>query len=222
VLDLDGTLVDTAPGLTEALNQALAEADRSPLALADVKAMIGDGVDILVERAALATGGPFPAERLATTVARYRALMRDAPLPTVFPGVRAALGDLNERGVKLAVCTNKPEAAAREILDRTQLIAFLDTVVGADEAPLKPDPTMVRLALAELDVESPDAALIGDSEVDVATARAAGLAVVLLGYGYVRGMLADAGADATAEDFGGLPAALGTIGFRIRGFRIGG
>jgi phosphoglycolate phosphatase len=176
VLDLDGTLLDTAPGLTEALNRALAESDRSPLALADVKGMIGDGVNTLVERAALATGGPFPAERLAATVARYRALMRDAPPPSVFPGVRAALGDLNERGVKLAVCTNKPEAAAREVLDRTQLIAFLNTVVGADEAPLKPDPTMVRLALAELGVESADAALIGDSEVDVATARAAGLA----------------------------------------------
>jgi phosphoglycolate phosphatase len=76
---------------------------------------------------------------------------------------------------------------------------------------------MVRLALAELGVESADAALIGDSEVDVATARAAGLAVVLLGYGYVRGPLAGAGADATAEDFGGLADALGTIGFRIGG-----
>jgi phosphoglycolate phosphatase len=215
VLDLDGTLLDTAPGLTEALNRALSEMGRSPLQLVDVKPMIGDGVDTLIERAAMATGGPLTPASFAEIVGRYRALMRDAPPPATFPGVRAALGKLNEQGVKLAVCTNKPEAAAREVLDRTQLISFLDTVIGADAAPLKPDPTMVRRALAVLGAEASSSALVGDSEVDVATARAAELPVVLLAHGYVRGTLADAGADATARGFADLPAALGSLGFQI-------
>lgn len=215
ILDLDGTLLDTAPGLTEALNRALAEAGRAALALADVKRMIGDGVDALVERAAIATGGPLTAASFAEVAARYRALMRAAPLPEVFPGVHAALGAFNERGIRLAVCTNKPEAAAREVLDRTRLIPFLDAVIGADTAPLKPDPTMVLRALAALGAGADDSALIGDSEVDVATARAAELPVVLLEHGYIRGTLAAAGADAIARGFAELPAALDTIGLHI-------
>jgi phosphoglycolate phosphatase len=215
VLDLDGTLLDTAPGLTEALNRALAEAGRPPLTLADVKPMIGDGVDALIERAAMATGGPLPPKVFSEVAVRYRGLMRTAPPPAVFPGARAMLGRLNEHGVKLAVCTNKPDAAAREVLDRTRLIPFLDTVVGADGAPLKPDPAMVRRALAELGADATNAALIGDSEVDVATAHAAGLPAILLAHGYVRGGLSAAGADAVAAGFAELPTALATIGLQI-------
>jgi phosphoglycolate phosphatase len=215
VLDLDGTLLDTAPGLTEALNRALADAGRPPLALADVKPMIGDGVDVLIERAAMATGGPLPPKVFSEVAVRYRGLMRTAPPPAVFPGARAMLGRLNEQGVKLAVCTNKPEAAAREVLDRTRLIPFLDTVVGADGAPLKPDPAMVRRALTALGADPADAVLIGDSEVDVATARAASLRVVLLAHGYVRGALSAAGADAVATGFAELPTALAAIGLEI-------
>lgn len=215
MIDLDGTLLDTAPGLTDALNRALADAGRRPLALADVKPMIGDGVDVLIERAAIATGGPLTSTTFAEVVARYRALMSEAPLPPVFPGARARLGKLNEQGIKLAVCTNKPEAAAREVLDRTRLIPFLDAVIGADRAPLKPDPTMVLRALAALGADADGSALIGDSEVDVATARAAGLPVVLMEHGYVRGALSAAGADATARDFAALPAALESIGLHI-------
>jgi phosphoglycolate phosphatase len=215
VIDLDGTLLDTAPGLTDALNKALAEVGRSPLTLADVKPMIGDGVDTLIERAMAATGGALSPSALAATVARYRALMRDMPMPPAFAGARAALGRFNEWGVKLAVCTNKPEAAARDVLDKTQLIHFLDVVVGADAAPLKPDPAMVHQALDALGVNASVAALIGDSEVDVATAQAAHLPVVLLAHGYVRGTLADAGADAVADGFDVLPDALRQIGFRI-------
>jgi phosphoglycolate phosphatase len=214
ILDLDGTLLDTAPGLTEALNLALAEAGRPELALADVKRMVGDGVDALIERAATATGGPLAPAALAGVAARYRALMRAAAPPAAFPGVHAALGKLNEQGIKLAVCTNKPEAAAREVLDRTRLIPFLDAVIGADAAPLKPDPAMVLRALAALGAGADESALIGDSEVDVATARAAKLPVVLMEHGYVRSAL-PAGADATARSFAELPAALDSIGLPI-------
>jgi phosphoglycolate phosphatase len=215
VLDLDGTLLDTAPGLAGALNQALAAVGRPSLMLDAVKPMIGDGVRTLIERAANATGGPLPAATFEQVVERYRNLMHQAPTPPVFAGVRAALGTFNERGIKLAVCTNKPEAAARDVLDRTNLIPFLDTVIGADNVPLKPDPTMVKQALEALGVGAHEAALIGDSEVDVATARAAHLPVILLSHGYVRGPIDQAGADAVAGDFASLPALLAQIGFRI-------
>ena len=215
VIDLDGTLLDTAPGLTDALNKALAEVGRSPLTLAAVKPMIGDGVDTLIERAMTATGGALSPIVFTETVERYRALMRDIPTPPAFAGARAALGQFNEWGIKLAVCTNKPEAAARDVLDRTQLIHFLDIVVGADAAPLKPDPAMVNQALDALGVDACATALIGDSEVDVATAHAAHLPVVLMAHGYVRGTLDNAGADAVADNFAALPDALRRIGFQI-------
>jgi phosphoglycolate phosphatase len=211
IFDLDGTLLDTAPGLADALNRALADAGRPPLPVAAVKVMIGDGVDKLIERALEATGGMLPDSARAKIAERYRALMRAAAPPPAFAGAHEALGDLNERGVRLAVCTNKPEAAALDVLDQAGLMPFLEAVVGADEAPLKPDPTMVHRALAALQADA--AALAGDSEVDVATARAANLPVVLLAHGYVRGPLADAGADAIAASFAALPAALESIGF---------
>lgn len=213
ILDLDGTLLDTAPGLTEALNRALADTGRPPLTVAAVKPMIGDGVDKLIERALAATGGTLSASAQTEIAARYWALMRAAAPPPAFSGARETLGTLNERGVRLAVCTNKPEAAALEVLDRSGLMPFLDAVVGADESPLKPDPAMVRRALAMLDAPTDAAALAGDSEVDVATGRAAGVPVVLLAHGYVRGTLVDAGADAVAENFAALPMALESLGF---------
>lgn len=215
VLDLDGTLLDTAPDLTDALNQALADAGRLPLTLAAVKPMIGDGVEALIMRAAEATGGPLSTAAFGQVVERYRDLMHQAPTPPVFAGAHAALGAFNEQGIKLAVCTNKPMASACDVLDRTRLIPFLDMVVGADGAPLKPDPAMVNQALSTLGVAANEAAMIGDSEVDVATAQAARLSVVLLGHGYVRGPIAEAGADAVASDFASLPATLTQIGFRI-------
>jgi phosphoglycolate phosphatase len=215
ILDLDGTLLDTAPGLNDALNRVLADIGRPPLTLDAIKPMIGDGVRTLIERAAIATGGPLPTSAFEQVVERYRSLMHTAPTPPVFTGARAMLGVFNERGVKLAVCTNKPEAAARDVLDRTNLIPFLDTVVGADSVPLKPDPTMVKRALDSLGVGTHEAALIGDSEVDVATARAAQLPVVLLSHGYVRGPIDRAGADAIANDFASLAATLERIGFHI-------
>jgi phosphoglycolate phosphatase len=215
VLDLDGTLLDTAPGLTEALNGALAEVGRRPLTVDQVKPMIGDGVEILIERAADATGGELPPDEHVRTVLRYRALMQETPPPGAFPGARDTLERLRLAGVRLAVCTNKPNAAAREVLARTGLADLLQSIVGADAAPLKPDPTMVREALLTLDVAPAHAVLIGDSEVDVATARAASLPVVLLGHGYVRGRLVDAGADATTNGFASLIPTLESIGFRI-------
>jgi phosphoglycolate phosphatase len=215
VFDLDGTLLDTAPHLSVALNRALAAVGRRALSLDEVKPMIGDGVERLIERATDATGGPLPPDEHVRTVQRYRALVLEAPVPPVFPGARGVLESLREAHVRLAVCTNKPEAAARDVLHRTGLAGLLDVILGADAAPLKPDPTMVREALVRLDVAPENAALVGDSEVDVATARAAALPVVLLGHGYVRGRLIDAGADATTNDFATLLPTLASIGFRI-------
>jgi phosphoglycolate phosphatase len=215
VFDLDGTLLDTAPDLAAALNRALAAVGRRPLSLGEVKPMIGDGVERLIERASAATGGPLPPDDHVRTVDRYRAAMLDAPVPSVFPGARGVLESLREAHVRIAVCTNKPNAAAREVLSRAGLADLLDTIVGADVAPLKPDPTMVREALLTLDVGTGNAVLVGDSEVDVATARAASLPVVLLGHGYVRGRLVEAGADATTNGFATLLPTLTSIGFRI-------
>jgi phosphoglycolate phosphatase len=215
IFDLDGTLLDTAPDLTLALNRALAAVGRRALSIDEVKPMIGDGVERLIERAEAATGGWLPPDDHVRIVQRYRAYILEAPVPPVFPGARGVLESLKEAHIRVAVCTNKPNAAARYVLHRAGLTDLLDAVVGADVAPLKPDPTMVCEALLEIDVAPEYAVMVGDSEVDVATARAASVPVVLLGHGYIRGRLIDAGADATTNDFATLLPTLASIGFRI-------
>ncbi|MFL5224252.1 MAG: HAD hydrolase-like protein, partial [Microvirga sp.] len=140
LFDLDGTLVDSAGDLRDALNALLAEEGLAPLDLQGVKGMVGDGVAKLVERGLAARGASL--DRLPARVARFMALYEPnaARLTRPCPQVAETLESLRQRGLRLAVVTNKPHAATMRILEALDLARFFDAVVGGDTlSRRKPD-----------------------------------------------------------------------------------
>lgn len=206
VFDLDGTLIDSAPDLAAAVNAMLAGFGCEPLALGEVRRMIGDGVAMLVARALAArhckAAGPAEAERIFMRHYESAATL----LTTAFPGTVEALQALRAAGIPLAVCTNKPVRITADILRSLGLAGYFARVLGGDSLPFrKPDPR-VLLTLMEAFATAPQAALlVGDSEVDAATARAAGVRFVLMKHGYRRGPAQEIPAIAALENFAELP-----------------
>lgn len=210
VFDLDGTLIDSAADLAAAINAMLADFGRAPLSVPEVRRMIGDGVAMLVTRALAARH----CER-ADAGEAARIFMRhyeaDATsLTTAFPGAASALQALRAAGIPLALCTNKPARITAAILDRLGLAEYFARVIGGDSLPFrKPDPR-VLLALLEVFAAGPESALlVGDSEVDAATAHAAGVPFVLMKHGYRRGPAEEISCIAALENFAELPALVG-------------
>lgn len=188
VFDLDGTLVDSAPDLHAAANRMLAELGRPGLSLAQVTGFVGNGVPKLVERCLEATGGA--AGPNGEAVARFRRHYDAAPaaLTRSYAGAVAAAQALRDAGCRLGICTNKPEAPARTLLSLLGMDALFDVVVGGDTlATQKPDAEPLRHAIATLGGGAGRAIFVGDSEVDAATARNAGVAFALFTRGYRRG-----------------------------------
>lgn len=213
VFDLDGTLIDSAPDLQAAINRILAEAGRGPLAVEAVKAMVGDGVPKLVERAFAATGG-LP-DDMAAWVARFGEDYENCgfPLTHPFAGTLAVLAQLRDAGLPLALCTNKPQVATEEILERLGLAGFFGAVIGGDAVPgmRKPHPGHLLAAIKALGVEPARSVMVGDHLNDLSCARGAGMPVVLCAYGYSRTPVQDMGADAVIERIEDLPAALAAL-----------
>ena len=212
VLDLDGTLIDSAPDLHAAVSALLAEEGLPAPTLAAVTGMIGDGMAKLVERAFVAAGRPPSRDALPDLLRRFRAFYEgpDRPrLTRVYPDVAETLRRLRAEGVSLAVCTNKAEAAAVAILDELGLADLLDAVVGGDRVPAqKPDPAHILATLDRIGADRSTAAMVGDSPNDIAAGLAAGLPVVAVSWGYTNVAPADLGAHCLIDRFADLPAAL--------------
>lgn len=183
VFDLDGTLVDSAPDIHAALDRLMAARGLPGFARREVIAMIGDGVKVLLERALAARGLPFDPAALEAFMADYAA--NAAAETRAFPGIEAALDTLQAEGWRLAVCTNKPEAAARELLASLGLAARFAALGGGDSFPVrKPDPDHLRATIAAAGGPGRGAVMIGDHRNDVAAARGAGIPCVFVGWGY--------------------------------------
>jgi len=211
LFDLDGTLIDSLPDLVAAVNRMLKQWDRPSLSPDAVKALVGGGAAILVERAFQTTGGPvgLPVEELLRRfMADYEPRAAESTRP--WPAVVETLGRLKDAGLALAVCTNKPSGATAVVLSKLGLAPFFDVVVGADDTPvLKPDPTHIRVILDRMGVTADQAVMVGDSYNDIAAARAAGVATVAVSFGYAHGPVAELGADLIIDDYRDLPSALG-------------
>jgi phosphoglycolate phosphatase len=189
IFDLDGTLVDSAPDLHAAMNLLLAERGVAPLDLPTLRSFIGNGVPTLVERAFVARGLPCEGAEHRAAVHAFHARYDADPvrLTTVYPGVRALLDRLAAEGVPMGVCTNKYEAGTRAVLEALGLAPYFAATVGGDTLPvLKPDPAPLRLCADRLAVPLSVTLYVGDSEVDCATAQAAGVAFALFTGGYRR------------------------------------
>jgi phosphoglycolate phosphatase len=204
LIDLDGTLMDTAPDLAEAANRMRADFGLPPLAASRVAQYVGKGADVLVHRSLTdCMDGQLPPERFeparAAFMRHYHAVNGESSV--VFDGVPQALARLRERGLLLACVTNKPREFTMPLLQRAQLSALLDAVVCGDEVQhKKPHPEIVLQACSRLGVAAAEAVMIGDSANDVVAARAAGVRVVLVESGYNEGesvaSLAGEGVDA--------------------------
>jgi phosphoglycolate phosphatase len=208
VLDLDGTLVDSARDICNALNHALALAGRREFDPDEARGFIHVGIDHTVEHALKLTGGLPPAaetdefRRIARAYYDANLVVHTRP----YAGVVEVLNELAAARYVMAICTNKLESRAREVLVRLDLARFFRAVVGRDSLPYKkPDPMPLRAAIHNAGGGAGGAVFVGDSAVDVATARAAGIPVIAVEYGYSEVPAADLGADALISQFSELP-----------------
>ena len=195
MFDLDGTLVDTAPEIFDAVNDTLRYFALPEVTLQQVNDWIGHGTrELLIQ--ALAFSGKVSdtsvraSESLALSVSRFdkHYLQRCGTRSQLYPQVRETLTALRGHGVKLAVVTNKEDRYTTTVLNVHGLTPLLDAVVSGDSFPAKkPDQTGVQSCLCRFGVAPERALFVGDSSIDVATARNAGVRVWVLPYGYNMG-----------------------------------
>lgn len=206
--DLDGTLVDTAPDLIGALNAVLCEEGLPTVPLASARHLVGRGARALLVRGFAEAGRDLEGEEADRLVARFLDIYRDhiADESRPFEGLEAALDALAAAGARLCVCTNKPTAFARLLLDALGLSDRFAGVTGPDDAPQKkPDP---RHLLAAIDAAggADRFLLVGDSFADVAAARGAGAPSIVVSFGYTETPAAELGGDRLIHRFAELPA----------------
>jgi phosphoglycolate phosphatase len=210
VFDLDGTLVDTAPDLCAALNHALAALGRPGVPAEDVRHMVGHGARKLLERG-LATSGDVTPEIIEAGVPHfldyYAAHIADGSRP--FDGVVSALDALAAGGVRLAICTNKPVALSRALISALGWEQRFVANLGFDsvERP-KPDPGHVHAAIAAAGGVRETTVFVGDSITDTTAARAAGVPVVAVSFGFSDRPATELGADAIIDHYDHLVPAL--------------
>jgi phosphoglycolate phosphatase len=185
VFDLDGTLVDTAPDLVATLNAVLSREGLGAVAFEEARAMIGGGARHMLERALRRQGASVAElERMfADFLSHYAAHIADHSRP--FPGVSQALDRLSAGGARFAVCTNKLEGLSVILLQRLGLADRFAAICGQDTFKVaKPDPEMLRGTIARAGGSIAAAVMVGDSFTDVAVARAAGVPVIAVAFGY--------------------------------------
>lgn len=187
LFDLDGTLVDTLPDLTAAVNAMRADVAMPPITDRVVATYVGKGVAWMVARALAVDGGTADDATARRGLARFR--VHYAPLngrhSRLFAGVREGLDAFRESGARLAIVTNKSTEFTWPLLRHMELDGYFDAVVCGDTcARGKPDPMPLQHACALLRVKPQDALFIGDSINDAAAARAAGIPMLAVPYGY--------------------------------------
>lgn len=184
VFDLDGTLIDSRRDLADATNAVVLAYGGKRLGQEEVTAMVGEGAAVLVRRALAAAGLDIPpGEALERFLEEYDTRLTTYTRP--YAGVHELLAALRARGLALAVLTNKPQRPTTEILDRLGLAHAFSCVVGGDTAAgRKPDPAGLLQIVAGASVSPGETVLVGDSPVDLETARRAGTLVCLARYGF--------------------------------------
>ena len=210
--DLDGTLVDSAPDLTAALNHALRQFGRAEVSEESVRHMVGHGARALLQKGLAATGAMTPdlvEEGFPIFLDHYAAHIADGTRP--YPGLEAALDRLAAMDVRLAVCTNKLEGLARDLIDALGWQGRFAAIVGGDTLPVrKPDPAPLFAAIER--AGGGKAAFIGDSITDTDTARAANVRCVAVSFGFSDRPPAELGADALIDHFDELIPVLAGLG----------
>ena len=205
IFDLDGTLVDSADDIAEAVNRLYDELGLPRVAAATVRGWIGDGVRALVSTALEHAASTVPLQRaLPAFMVHYHACLLRSP--RLYPGTAEALAALQARGLPLAICTNKPVELVPPLLAHLGIDGFFPVVIGGGSLPQrKPDPAPLLEAARRLGLAAGHCLMVGDSGTDHAAAVAAGMPVALVRYGYPRHFeLERAAALAVLDDLRGL------------------
>lgn len=206
--DLDGTLIDSAPDIADAVNATLITLGATPLTEDAVRAMIGDGAIVLLQRALAASNLDLPLDRVQPGfAARYGEAATNRT--RLYPGVIATLEALADAGYRMGICSNKPSGPMRQVLEHFGIARYFGCVVGGDSLPQrKPAPEPLWAVIEALGGTVEQAAMIGDSANDVLCARAAGVKAIIIPAGY--GAPAE-DADLTLGSFAELPAVLARL-----------
>jgi phosphoglycolate phosphatase len=210
LLDLDGTLVDSAPELTHAVNGALGPMGRRTLGIDEIRTMIGNGIPVLTGRALAATGGDPGGTKTEAVIDEVRRIYDSQPLPALYDGVTETLTRLHGSGFKLVVCTNKPETSARKLLAGLGLDHLLTDIAGGDRFEnRKPHPDHLLEPLKALSIGVHAAVMVGDSDVDASAAKAAGIPFIGVAYGYTKVPLTQLDAIAVVDHFADIVEIIG-------------
>jgi phosphoglycolate phosphatase len=214
VFDLDGTLVDTAPDLINALNFVLGREGLPPVALHSARNMIGAGARKLIERGLEVDGreaSPADLARLTDDfISYYAEHIADASRP--FDGLERALDDLTKLGCRFAVCTNKLEWLSKRLLDRLNLSSRFSAICGADTFGVaKPDPAILRQTVARAGGQLSSTVMVGDAGPDIGVARRAGVPVIGVSFGYTDVPVASLKPDRVIDHMSELKAAIESL-----------
>jgi phosphoglycolate phosphatase len=214
VFDLDGTLVDTAPDLVNALNYILVREGMPAVPMAAARNMIGAGVRKLIERGLEVDGRDASLadiDRLTNDfIDYYAAHIADASRP--FDGLEATLDTLAAQGFRFAVCTNKLEGLSKLLLDQLKLTPRFAAICGGDTFGVsKPDPAILQQTVARAGADLSRAIMVGDAGPDIGVARRAGVPVIGVEFGYTDVPIAELKPDRIIGHFSELPAAVESL-----------
>ena len=214
VFDLDGTLVDTAPDLINALNFVLRREGLPAVPLQSARRMIGAGARKLIERGLELDGREVALEdvtRLTNDfIDHYAAHIADESRP--FDGLEEALDHLAGRGYRFAVCTNKLEWLSRLLLDELALSARFSAICGADTFGVsKPDPAILQQTVARAGGDLASTVMVGDAGTDIGVARRAGVPVIGVSFGYTEVPIGDLNPDRVIGHMRDLPDAVESL-----------
>lgn len=215
VFDLDGTLVHSAPDIHAAARLLLEERGHKGPDLETVIGFVGNGVPKLVERLLDWAAEQADAEAHSAATKRFQEIYNAAPsaLSRLYEGVAEVLAELAVTGIRLGVCTNKPEVPARQVLTDLGIDGYVTAIVGGDSlARRKPDPLPLLHTAEALGVSRESVVFVGDSEVDAATASAAGVRFALFTEGYRKASLEEIPHQASFSHYGRLPSLLAELG----------
>lgn len=214
IFDLDGTLVDTAPDLVDTLNFVLGREGVPPIDYQEARALIGFGARRMIERGLALSGRAMPVAAVecmfGAFIAHYADHLADRSRP--FPGVDAALDRLAAHGCRFAVCTNKLERLSVRLLTALGLAGRFAAICGQDTFGVqKPDAGALLGTLRKAGGSIAHAVMVGDSQTDIAAARAARIPVIAVDFGYTDVPVRELGPDIAISHFGDLPDAAAAL-----------
>jgi phosphoglycolate phosphatase len=212
IFDLDGTLVDTAPDIIDALNRSLVDSGLAEVDDAAGRSFIGGGARQLVKLGVVADRGEDAEDELIDrTFDRFLTYYGESSTDrsVIYPGVRAVLEQFASENLPMGVCTNKPHDISLVVLEALDLMRYFRTVIGGDALPVrKPQAGHILETAARTLPGYSQAIMIGDSATDVAAARNSKVPVVAVSYGYTNVPAVELGADAVIDHMRDLPAAI--------------